>query len=112
MTDKELREIREKIACPQFGDNHYGEWGILTLAQRKIIKRMLEHISGLKHETAVKFMWMLTDKAKKCGIDRDFLFSEIDGFETFFTVEEMVRKLCETVVEEMVGDTNAEATEI
>lgn len=40
----ELKEIREKISCPQLGDNHYGEWGILTLHQRLTIKRMLDYI--------------------------------------------------------------------
>lgn len=41
-----LQEIREKIACPQLGDNHYGEWGILTLHQRLTIKRMLDYIDA------------------------------------------------------------------
>jgi hypothetical protein len=41
MTDKWLEEIRKKISCPQLGDDHYGEWGILTKSQRFAIKRML-----------------------------------------------------------------------
>ena len=44
MSDKELKEIRQKISCPQFNDDHYGEWGILTLHQRRTIKRMVEYI--------------------------------------------------------------------
>lgn len=43
----ELESIREKISCKQFGDDHYGEWGILTLNQRRIILRMIETIRYL-----------------------------------------------------------------
>ena len=57
MTDEELKEIRRKICCPQLDDEHYGEWGILTLNQRLTIKRMLdfiesqeEHIKQLEEE--------------------------------------------------------------
>ena len=46
MPDKWLEEIREKISCPQLGDDHYGEWGILTKNQRLTIKRMLDYING------------------------------------------------------------------
>ena len=46
MTDKELKEIREKISCPQLGDKHYGEWGILTKSQRFTIKRLLDFIES------------------------------------------------------------------
>ena len=46
MTDRELKEIREKISCPQLGDTHYGEWGILTPNQRFTIKRMLDFIES------------------------------------------------------------------
>ena len=46
MTDKELREIREKIACPQFGDRDYGAWGILNYEQRKTIRRLLEYVKS------------------------------------------------------------------
>lgn len=46
MTDKELKKIREAISCPQLGDDHYGEWGILNINQRRTIKRMLDFIDG------------------------------------------------------------------
>ena len=46
MTNRELKEIREKISCPQFGDDHYGEWGALTLGQRVTIKRLLDYIES------------------------------------------------------------------
>ena len=50
MTDKWLEEIREKISCPQLGDDHYGEWGILTKNQRFTIKRMLDFIDAQEAE--------------------------------------------------------------
>lgn len=46
MTDNELKEIRQKISCPQLCDKHYGEWGILTKSQRFTIKRMLDYIDA------------------------------------------------------------------
>lgn len=46
--NKEIKEIREYIACPQFGDEHYGKWGALTLNQRIKIKQLLDYISNLK----------------------------------------------------------------
>ena len=46
MTDKELKEIRQKISCPQLNDKHYGEWGALRKDQRFTIKRMLDFIDA------------------------------------------------------------------
>lgn len=57
MTERELKEIREKISCPQLGDNHYGEWGILTKKQRLTIKKMLDHIES--QEQYIK-KWQIT----------------------------------------------------
>lgn len=37
-------KIRKAIECPQFGDDHYGEWGTLRLDQRKLIKRLLDEL--------------------------------------------------------------------
>lgn len=36
-----LDDIREKIACPQLGDDHYGEWGALPLEVRKTINFLI-----------------------------------------------------------------------
>lgn len=36
--------IRKAIACPQFGDGTYGEWGMLNLEQRKLIKELLDEL--------------------------------------------------------------------
>lgn len=37
-----VEKVREYIACPQFGDSHYGAWGALPLDQRKIIKQLCD----------------------------------------------------------------------
>lgn len=39
-----IESIREKIACPQFGDDYYGEWGALTLEQRFTILHLINFI--------------------------------------------------------------------
>lgn len=38
--------IRKAIACPQFGNETYGEWGILNLEQRSYIKRLLDELDS------------------------------------------------------------------
>ena len=48
--NNEIKEIREYISCPQLGDDHYGKWGALNLAQRKKIKYLLDYITNLEQE--------------------------------------------------------------
>ena len=43
----ELLRIREKISCPQLGDDHYGEWGALRADQRVTIERLLYTVAYL-----------------------------------------------------------------
>ena len=50
MNDESIKEIREYISCPQFGDNHYGKWGALRLDQRRKIKDLLDYITNLQQE--------------------------------------------------------------
>lgn len=40
-------DIREKIACPQLGDDHYGEWGALPLTVRREIYALLELVKAM-----------------------------------------------------------------
>lgn len=40
------KQIREFIACPQFGDDHYGRWGALNFEQRKTIKNLCDIIDS------------------------------------------------------------------
>ena len=48
-----LKRIRENVACPQFGDNHYGSWGALRLDQRRVIAQMIETIELLDKELEI-----------------------------------------------------------
>ena len=48
MNPKKLKWIREAISCPDFGDGHYGAWGILNREQRITIKEMLDYIAILE----------------------------------------------------------------
>ena len=41
-------QIREFIACPQLGDDHYGKWGALTLEQRLVIADLLGRVKDLE----------------------------------------------------------------
>lgn len=40
-------DIREKISCPQLGDDHYGEWGALPLGVRREICTLLELVEAM-----------------------------------------------------------------
>lgn len=43
-----IKEIREYIAGPMFGDIKYGKWGILTVEQRLKIKELCDYASDLE----------------------------------------------------------------
>ena len=43
-----LKEMKEYIRCPQFGDDHYGKYGALRLEQRKEIKRLIDYCDYLE----------------------------------------------------------------
>lgn len=54
-------KIRKAIACPQFGDTNYGEWGALRLDQRKLIKRLLDELDGA--DNYISYLHKNIDKA-------------------------------------------------
>ena len=37
-----LKQIREFIACPELGDDHYGKWGAMTREQRLVMNDLIE----------------------------------------------------------------------
>lgn len=45
-----LEKVRENVACPQLGDDHYGAWGTLPLECRITIARLVETIKHLQKE--------------------------------------------------------------
>ena len=47
VNDKELQEVREKIACPQLNDKHYESWGGIPIEQRIMMYRMINTIKEL-----------------------------------------------------------------
>lgn len=40
-------QIREFIACPELGDDHYGKWGAMTREQRLVMADLLDRIRYL-----------------------------------------------------------------
>lgn len=100
MTDKALKEIREKIACPQFGDDHYGEWGALTLQQRKTILKLLDYVKQVRLYT----VWEVADKLKiRAGV----IFQK-DGISDGLCVS--IREIDE-LIKEMESAINGEQTD-
>lgn len=56
-------KIRKAIECPQFGNGHYGEWGALTLEQRKYIKRLLDELDSA--DNYLKKVYLENEKLKQ-----------------------------------------------
>ena len=52
-TKREYDKIREYISCPQFGDDHYGKWGALTLEQRIRIKHLFDCTKDLEKQILI-----------------------------------------------------------
>jgi len=71
ITDERLKEIREKIACPQLGDGHYGEWGSLPLGVRKTIEALVR--SAEMHRSILSSIFNLPD-CHTCAIKKDCKF--------------------------------------
>lgn len=56
--------IRKAIECPQLNNTtRYGEWGILTLEQRRYIKRLLDELDSA--DNCVKKLYLENQKQKK-----------------------------------------------
>lgn len=73
----EIKEIREYISCPQFGDDHYGKWGALRLDQRKKIKDLLDYMNNLQEENE-KLKKQYAKEEKKLFHDNEILQQRID----------------------------------
>lgn len=41
-----IKEIKENIKCPQFGDANYGKWGALKIEQKITYKQLIEVIES------------------------------------------------------------------
>lgn len=56
-------KIRKAIECPQFGNETYGEWGALTLEQRKYIKRLLDELD--RADNYIKRLYLENEQLKE-----------------------------------------------
>lgn len=55
--------LRKAIACPQFGDNYYGELGALCIDKRRLIKRVLDELDSA--DDCVKNLYLKNIKYKE-----------------------------------------------
>ena len=58
-----IEKIRKAIECPQLNNTRYGEWGALTLEQRKYIKRLLDELDSA--DNCVKRLYFENKKQKE-----------------------------------------------
>ena len=79
-----LKEMKEWIKCPQFGDDHYGKYGALKMETRREIKRLIDYCDYLEdfkyqvEEFLIKKMSVEKHDALNLGIIKD------DDFNFFF----------------------------
>lgn len=93
-------KIRKAIECPQLNNTRYGEWGTLTLEQRKYIKRLLDELDNadnfvkklyfenkqLKEQLLVNqtneetFRLEMEDITKTLGLDEDTIFDDVKAY--------------------------------
>lgn len=67
-----LKELREFIKCPQFGDKEYGKWSALKLDVRYSIKRLLDII-----DSADSIICVLRNKNKELKNKNKLLEEEL-----------------------------------
>lgn len=77
------KRIRELIACPQFGDDHYGEWGCLSYDQRKAILHLVETIDQLQAEIVKLEAKLRDDLETILSMNRDFLKVKSEAYNEF-----------------------------
>ena len=77
------KRIRELIACPQFGDDHYGEWGCLAYDQRKAILQLVETIDQLQAEIVKLEAKLRDDLETILSMNREFLKVKSEAYNEF-----------------------------
>ena len=93
----EIKEIREYISCPQFGDNHYGKWGALRLDQRKKIKDLLDCITNLREEN---------EKSFEKGYAEGIIVAELDNENEFIVAYKELKQRIDKVIEYITSEEN------
>lgn len=85
-----LEQIREFIACPELGDDHYGKWGAMSIEQRLVMNDLI----GMTKEYYASFMLARANARRgteKVYIDPKFATSkeEMEYKPTFRFIEEL-----------------------
>ena len=79
-------KIRKAIECPQFGYDHYGEWGALRLDQRKHIKRLLDELDSAdayilklqeENRQLIEYLKEQINECKLSGNDEDYVRADV-----------------------------------
>jgi hypothetical protein len=83
-----LEQIREFIACPELGDDHYGKWGAMTREQRLVMNDLIE--IAKEYEDFMQARANARRGTEKVYIDPKFATSkeEIGYMPTFRFIEE------------------------
>lgn len=77
------KRIRELIACPQFGDDHYGEWGCLAYDQRKAILHLVETIDRQQAEVE-RLDKLVIEKHKEINrLDKYIQYTKNEAYKEF-----------------------------
>lgn len=58
-----IEKIKKAIECPQLNNTRYGEWGALTLEQRRYIKRLLDELDSA--DNYIKNIYLENQKYKE-----------------------------------------------
>ena len=85
-----LAQIREFIACPELGDDHYGKWGAMTREQRLVMNDLIELTKGY-YASFMQARANARRGTEKVYIDPKFVTSkeEIEYMPTFRFIEEV-----------------------
>ena len=84
-----LEQIREFIACPELGDDHYGKWGAMTREQRLVMNDLIERAK--EYASFMQARANARRGTEKIYIDPKFATSkeEIEYMPTFRFIEEL-----------------------
>lgn len=89
----DLDKLREKIACPQFGDEDYGEWGTLRLEQRKAIRDLIKMVK-IEQEANKPLENIIVNQDKIIGVLEEELIN-VYTWEYAWTKEESLGRIKE-----------------
>ena len=84
-----LEQIREFIACPELGDDHYGKWGAMTREQRLAMNDLIE--LAKEYDRLILSQANARRGTEKVYIDPKFATSkeEMEYIPTFRFIEEL-----------------------